>query len=74
VNILLTAALAAIAGVAWNWATDNQPMTYWLMGVLIVGSSLAAELLEQTWRWSRARRRPGRRAHARPTPKTRKTA
>lgn len=66
-NIILTAVLATIAGLSWNWATDNQPMSYWLMGGFFIGSSLSADLLELAWQWHRGRRRVGRRAHARLT-------
>lgn len=65
-TILLTAAIATLAGLTWNWTTDNQPMTYWLMGAFFIGSSVAADLLDRLWERWRLRHRAARRAHARP--------
>lgn len=65
-NLILTAALAALAGLAWNVATGNAPMSYWLMGAFYVGATLGAELLERAWDWRTARRKAAR--GARPVP------
>lgn len=61
-NLILTAALAAIAGLSWNWATGYAPMSYWLMWAFFIGSCAGAELLEWVWERRRERRRRARRA------------
>lgn len=67
-NIILTAVLATVAGLTWNWTTGNAPMSYWLMGGFFIASSAGADLLELAWQWHRGRRRTIRRSHARPKP------
>lgn len=62
VNLILTAALAALAGLTWNWTTGNAPMSYWLMGTFYGGATLGAELLERAWDWRTARRKAARNA------------
>lgn len=61
-NLILTVVLATLAGLTWNWTTDNQPMSYWLMGGFYVGATLGAELLERAWDWRTARRKAARSA------------
>ncbi len=68
-NVLVTFIIALLAGLAWNWTTNNQPMNYWLMASLFAGSALLATWLEWAWDWWRSRRRSrsgrARHAHAR---------
>lgn len=60
-NVILTTAFATIAGLAWNWTTNNQPMSYWQMGGFFVGSCLLADLVEWVWDRRRERHRRARR-------------
>jgi hypothetical protein len=61
VNLILTAVFATIAGLGWNWATGNAPMSYWLMGSFFVGSCLLADSVEWVWDCRAERRRRDRR-------------
>lgn len=76
-NLILTVALAALAGLTWNWTTGDAPMSYWLTGAFYVGSTLGADLLERAWDWRTARRRASRTSrpasvrHRKPTTHTR---
>lgn len=60
-NVILTAVFATIAGLGWNWATGNAPMSYWLMGSFFVGSCLLADSVEWVWDRRAERRRLARR-------------
>lgn len=67
--ILATAALAALANIAWRLHHGGWDMPPWLMAVIILGSAAAVEAAEQGIHAARRRRaRDGRprRAHARP--------
>jgi len=61
VNLILTAVFATIAGLGWNWATGNAPMSYWLMGSFFVGSCLLADFVEWVWDRRAEHRRRARR-------------
>lgn len=61
-NFIVTAVLATVCGLSWNWATGNQPMSYWLMGVFLIGSCAGADFIGWFLERRRARRRRVRRA------------
>ena len=71
---LITVALAGLAGFAWGFIHHDGHMPYPVVIAFSVGSALVAELVEHVIRRRRAARRPRRRAHARPNPKTRRAA
>lgn len=61
-TIILGAALAALVGQSWTWATGSAPTSYWQTLGLIVASFLVVDVTEWTLERRHARRQRARRA------------